>query len=81
MSIEIKSANELKRGHDFSALIYSAPGVGKTSTAKYLPGKTLVIDIDRTTNVLAGEENIDIVYLDTTPVSYTHLTLPTICSV
>lgn len=66
MSIEIKSANELKRGHDFSALIYSAPGVGKTSTAKYLPGKTLVIDIDRTTNVLAGEENIDIVYLDTT---------------
>lgn len=66
MSIEIKSANELKRGHDFSALIYSAPGVGKTSTAKFLPGKTLVIDIDRTTNVLAGEENIDIVYLDTT---------------
>lgn len=66
MSIEIKSANELKRGHDFSALIYSAPGVGKTSTAKYLPGKTLVIDIDRTTNVLAGEVNIDIVYLDTT---------------
>ena len=66
MSIEIKSANELKRGHDFSALIYSAPGVGKTSTAKYLPGNTLVIDIDRTTNVLAGEENIDIVYLDTT---------------
>ena len=66
MSLNIKSANELKRGHDFSALIYSAPGVGKTSTAKYLPGKTLVIDIDRTTNVLAGEENIDIVYLDTT---------------
>lgn len=66
MSLNIKSAEELKRGHDFSALIYSAPGVGKTSTAKYLPGKTLVIDIDRTTNVLAGEENIDIVYLDTT---------------
>lgn len=66
MNLDIKSAGELKRGHDFSALIYSAPGVGKTSTAKYLPGKTLVIDIDRTTNVLAGEENIDIVYLDTT---------------
>lgn len=66
MNLDIKSAGELKRGHDFSALIYSAPGVGKTSTAKYLKGKTLVIDIDRTTNVLAGEENIDIVYLDTT---------------
>lgn len=66
MSLEIKKATDIKRGQDFSALIYSAPGVGKTSTAKFLPGKTLVIDIDRTTNVLAGEPNIDVVYLDTT---------------
>lgn len=64
--MEIKKAKNIQRGQDFSALIYSAPGVGKTSTAKYLKGKTLVIDIDRTSNVLAGEENIDIVYLDTT---------------
>lgn len=64
--MEIMKAKDLTRGTDFSALIYSAPGVGKTSTAKYLKGRTLVIDIDRTTNVLAGEENIDIVYLDTT---------------
>ena len=28
----------------------------KTTTAKYLPGKTLVIDVDRTSNVLAGKE-------------------------
>ncbi len=60
MSLEIKKATDIKRGQDFSALIYSAPGVGKTSTAKFLPGKTLVIDIDRTTNVLAGEPNIDV---------------------
>lgn len=45
-------------------LIYGAPGVGKTSTAKFFPGKTLIIDIDRTTRVLKGSENIDIVELD-----------------
>ena len=35
-------------------LIYAVPGVGKTSTAKYFKGKTLVVDIDRTTRVLKG---------------------------
>ena len=42
-------------------LIYGAPGMGKTSSAKYFPGKTLVLDIDRTSNVLKGCPNIDIV--------------------
>lgn len=45
-------------------LIYGVPGMGKTSTAKYLPGKTLVLDIDRTSNVLQGCTNIDIVAVD-----------------
>ena len=45
-------------------LIYAAPGVGKTSTVKYFQGKTLVLDIDRTTRVLKGCENIDIYYID-----------------
>lgn len=62
--MEIVQAQELKKGNDFSILIYSPPGGGKTSTVKYLKGKTLVIDIDRTSNVLAGSENIDIVYAD-----------------
>lgn len=47
-------------------LIYGPPGMGKTSTIKYLPGKTLVLDVDRTTRVLKGNENIDIVYVDNT---------------
>ncbi|KRL95546.1 hypothetical protein FD28_GL002516 [Levilactobacillus hammesii DSM 16381] len=46
-------------------LIYAQPGVGKTSTLRYLPGRTLVIDVDRTTNVLAGVPSIDVVKLDT----------------
>ena len=62
--MEIKKASELQRGTNFSALIYAPPGTGKTTTIKYLPGRTLVIDVDRTTIVLAGEDNIDIVYAD-----------------
>ena len=45
-------------------LIYGPPGMGKTSSLKYLPGKTLVLDVDRTTKVLKGCKNIDIVYVD-----------------
>lgn len=63
--MEIEHASDLKRGTDFTALIYAQPGTGKTSTLRYLKGKTLVVDIDRTTNVLAGSPNIDIVKLDT----------------
>lgn len=45
-------------------LIYGSPGMGKTTLLKFLPGKTLVLDIDRTTRVLQGEDNIDIAYVD-----------------
>ncbi|HHJ8321011.1 TPA: AAA family ATPase, partial [Streptococcus pyogenes] len=38
---------------------------GKTSTAKYLPGKTIVINIDKSAKVLRGNENIDIADIDT----------------
>lgn len=62
--MKIQHAKDIKRAQDFSVLIYAQPGTGKTSTLKHLPGKTLVIDVDRTTNVLAGQANIDIVYLD-----------------
>lgn len=47
-------------------LIYGPPGMGKTSAIKYLPGKTLVLDVDRTSRVLKGEKNIDIAYVDNT---------------
>jgi len=66
MSLQITKATELERGKNVSALVFSAPGVGKTSLARYLPGKTLVVDIDRTTNVLEGASDVDIIYLDTT---------------
>jgi phage nucleotide-binding protein len=47
------------------ALIYGAPGAGKTTMVKYLPGKTLLFDADRTSGVLRGAPGIDIVCVDT----------------
>lgn len=64
MSLNIKKATEISHG-TATYLIYAAPGVGKTTAIKYVPGKTLVIDIDKSSAVLAGEEHIDIAEIDT----------------
>lgn len=61
--MEIVSAKNITDEHG-TYLIYAPPGMGKTTTIKYMPGKTLVLDIDRTSHVLSGCENIDIVYVD-----------------
>ena len=47
-----------------TVMLYSRPGIGKTTVLGQLPGKTLVIDIDRGTSVLAGVKNVDIVPMD-----------------
>ena len=61
--MEIKKATDIVTPKG-TYLIYGAPGMGKTSSAKYFPGKTLVLDIDRTSSVLKGCPNIDIVEVD-----------------
>lgn len=61
--MEIVKATDVKNLKG-TYLIYGPPGRGKTTTIKYLPGKTLILDIDRTSKVLKGQENIDIVYID-----------------
>jgi phage nucleotide-binding protein len=63
--LQITNANDIQN-NKATYLVYGPPGMGKTSTIKYLPGKTLVLDVDRTTRVLKGCENIDIVYVDNT---------------
>ncbi|MGR5991687.1 AAA family ATPase [Bacillus paranthracis] len=45
-------------------IIYSKPGNGKTTVAGLLPGKTLVLDIDGTSQVLEGYENVDVAKID-----------------
>jgi phage nucleotide-binding protein len=59
----LTNAKDISRGN-MTALLYGQPGMGKTTTIKYLPGRTLVFDVDRTTRVLSGCENIDICYVD-----------------
>ena len=61
--MEITKASDIKTVKG-TYILYGHPGMGKTSTVKYLPGKTLVLDVDRTSHVLKGCENIDIVYID-----------------
>jgi phage nucleotide-binding protein len=63
--LQVINAKDIKL-NNATYLIYGPPGMGKTSTIKFLPGKTLVLDVDRTSRVLKGIENIDIVYVDNT---------------
>ena len=63
--MEIVSAKDIQSVKG-TYLIYGPPGMGKTSAIKFLPGKTLVLDVDRTSHVLKGSENIDILYVKNT---------------
>lgn len=63
--LQITNANDIQ-SDKATYLIYGPPGMGKTSTIKFLPGKTLVLDVDRTSRVLKGCPNIDIAYVDNT---------------
>ena len=58
--MNISNAKDIKTDSS-TFLIYSPPGMGKTSTIKYLEGKTLYVPLDKTHSVLKGQENIDIV--------------------
>lgn len=62
--MEIKSAKDLERTKDWRIMIYAKPGVGKTSSIQYLKGKTLVLDMDDSSKVLAGLDNIDVISFD-----------------
>ncbi len=63
MTFKITNAADLKNSKG-TYLIYGAPGMGKTTALKYLPGKTLVLDVDRTSKVLKGCKYIDIIEVD-----------------
>ena len=51
--MQILKLSEIKTGYQ-SALIYARPGMGKTTLLGMLPGRTLIVDVDRGTEVLAG---------------------------
>lgn len=61
--MKIVKASDLKESKA-TYLIYGNPGAGKTTAIKYLPGKKLVVDIDKSSVVLMGEDDIDILEID-----------------
>lgn len=62
--MKIVSAKEVSRVDKCRVVLYSKPGVGKTTALRHLKGKVLVFDLDHSSKVLSGEEHIDIVSLD-----------------
>ena len=60
--MQILKAADLTEGK-LTGLIYSIPGMGKTTLLGKLPGRTLIIDVDKGTSVLRGVEGVDIVRL------------------
>ena len=61
--MEILNGKDLKLRRQ-TVLLYGPPGIGKTTAIGELPGKTLIIDVDRGADVLIGNEKIGIVRLD-----------------
>lgn len=58
--MNITKAKDIKP-ENLSVLVYGAPGMGKTTLLGTLPGRTLIIDADKGTSVLAGADNVDVV--------------------
>lgn len=54
------SSMDIDRTKNWRVLIYGKPGVGKTTAIRNLDGKTLVLDLDDSSRVLAGAPNIDV---------------------
>ena len=62
--MELLQATEIERFDNWTALIYSEPGKGKTSIVKSLTGKTLLFSTDGMYHVLSGLENVTILVMD-----------------
>ncbi|GAB6091760.1 AAA family ATPase [Furfurilactobacillus curtus] len=59
----IVNGKNIQRNKNWKVIIYGKPGIGKTSSVKYLKGKTLVLSLDNSDRVLAGQD-VDIYQFD-----------------
>ena len=57
--MNIINAKDIAPGH-LTVLIYGTPGMGKTTLLGNLKGRTLILDADKGTSVLAGKTNVDV---------------------
>ena len=62
--MNILSAKDIKRLDNWTVLIYSEPGKGKTSMVKSLKGNTVVFSVDGMYQVLSGLENVKVLVMD-----------------
>lgn len=62
--MSILNAKDIKKFDNWTALIYSEPGKGKTSMVKSLVGNTLVLSVDGMYHVLSGLPNVAIYTMD-----------------
>ena len=62
--MKIIKSEDMQRDKNFRMLLYAKPGTGKTTTMKYLNGKTLLLDIDNTSQVLSGLPGISVAKID-----------------
>lgn len=63
MALNVVNAKDIKT-KPLTALLYAKPGVGKTYTLGQLKGKTVILDIDKTSGILKGNQNITILDVD-----------------
>ena len=57
-------ATEINKFDNWTAIIYSQPGFGKTSMVKSLIGRTVVLSVDGMYHVLSGLKDVDILTMD-----------------
>lgn len=62
--MKIVKATEISRIANWRVLLYGKPGLGKTSAIRGLVGKTLVLDLDGSSRVLSGLEDVDVITFD-----------------
>ena len=60
--MNIINAKDIQHQH-LTVLIYGTPGMGKTTLLGNLKGYTLIVDVDKGTSVLIGNENVDVLRL------------------
>ena len=60
--MNIINAKDIQHPH-LTVLIYGTPGMGKTTLLGNLKGRTLIVDADKGTSVLTGNENVDVLRL------------------
>jgi len=56
--MEFMETLDMKKDENLCMFLYAKPGGGKTTTVKFLEGKTLLVDIDGSGKVLSGVPNI-----------------------